>query len=172
MGKLFASVKEMAKTDKARPIHSIFDGILSCPLCAAPNGPNDVKTFKSANHANIQHWIMLVPMPSERVYSEYINNFLKQFQHLYQQTYIQSAYKSGVAGITTHPALMSQVSEKGNYWNVLVNVTEKEVISQTFNSLTEVLMDFTIKEVISTMFDVKKDPNTWTDDIKAYAFGN
>ena len=101
-------------------------------------------------------------------------SFLKEFQFIFQQLYIQLAYKSGVAGITAHTALMSQLSEKGDYWNVLDDATEKEVISQSYDSLSEVLMDFTIKEVISTMFDgfLTKDLNTWTDDVKAYAFGN
>ena len=77
-----------------------------------------------------------------------------------------------MAGITTHPGFMSQISEEGNYWKVLEDATGKEVISQSCQSLAEVLMDFTIKEVISTMFGVKWDPNTWTGDIKLYAFGN
>ena len=69
---------------------------------------------------------------------------------------------------------MAPISEEGNYWKVLDEATEKEVISQSFDTLSEVLQDFTIKEVISMMVAdyVKKDPKTWGDDVKAYAFGN
>ena len=115
---------------------------------------------------------MLVPMPSNMVYSEYIPVFLSKFQALYKKPYIQSAYKSGVEGITKHSGMINQISEDGNYWDVLDDATEKEVISQSFHSLSEVLMDFTIKEVVSIMFHVMKDPNTWNDAVKAFAFGN
>ena len=66
---------------------------------------------------------------------------------------------------------MSQISEDGSYWNIVDNATKKENISESFYSLSEVLMDCTIKEVVSKMFSVPKDPGTWSDTIKAYAFG-
>ena len=115
---------------------------------------------------------MLVPMPSGNDYSEYIPLFLSKFQALYQKAYIQSAYKSGVVAITQHPGLISQISEEGNYWQILENATKKEVISHSFQSLSEVLLDVTIKEVVSNMFGVEKDPHTWTDAVKFYAFRN
>src|SRR5687768_18556815 len=62
---LFAGNIEMAKANKAAPISDVFDEFLSCALRTVPNGPNDTKSFKSVNNANIQHWIMLVPMPTD-----------------------------------------------------------------------------------------------------------
>ena len=115
---------------------------------------------------------MLVPVPSEYDYSEYIPLFLNKFQDLYKKQYIQLAYKSGVVGITVHPGLISQISEEGNYWNILDSATEKEVISQPYHFLSEVLLDFIIKEVISSMFGVEKNPHTWTEAVKFYAFGS
>ena len=169
---LFASIMDLAKTGKVAPISSTFSGILSCPVRAHPNGPNDIETFKSGKGQNIQHWIMLVPMPSDIDYSEYIPLFLSKFQALYQKPYIKSAYKSGVSGITLNLGLINQLSEEGNYWQVLDNANQKEVIFLSCKSLSEVLLDYTIKEVVSIMFGVEKDPNKWTDDVKAYAYGN
>ena len=169
---LFASVIEMTKTGQVAPISPVFDGILSCPVRAEPNGANVTKTFKSVKGQNIQHWIMLVPMPPEMDYSEYIPLFLSKFQALYKKPYIQSAYKSGVAAITTHCGLINQISEEGNYWHVLDDATEKEIIYQSHQSLSQVLLDCTINEIVSTIFGVKRDSNTWTVAVKAYAFGN
>ena len=115
---------------------------------------------------------MLVPMPSKYNYNKYIPLFLNKFQALYKKPYIQLAYKSGVAGITLHSGLISQISEEGNYWQVLDSATEKEVISQSSDSLSEILLDYTIKVVVSNMFGVEQDPQTWTDAVKFYAFGN
>ena len=84
---------------------------------------------------------------------------------------IQSAYKSGVAGFTVHPGLMNQLSEDGSYWHVLDYATENDIISEECHCLAEVLLDHTIKEVVSRMFHVKKDQDAWADDVKAYAFG-
>ena len=89
-----------------------------------------------------------------------------------QKTYIRSAYKSGVNAIIQHPGLMSQILEEGSYWNVLDNAVQKEIIFKSTNCLSEVLLDYTIKEVVSLMFGVRKDPNTWSDYVKTYAFGN
>ena len=85
---------------------------------------------------------------------------------------MKSAYKSGVSVISEHLAMLNQVSEEGNYWKVLDDAAEKEIMSQSFHCLSEVLLDFTIKEVISQMFGVKKDPDIWNESIKAYAIGN
>ena len=115
--------------------------------------------------------LLLVPMPTNMCYADYIPLFLSKFQALYKMPYIKSAYKSGVKFHTCHSQLLNQISEDGNYWNVLDKATEKAVISQSFDSLSEVLFDFTIREVVSIMFDVEKDPNTWTNAVKAYAFG-
>ena len=163
----------MVKTGKAPSIHPMFNGILSCPVCAILNGPNETITFKSGKGVPIQHWILLVPMKSNALVSQAVKSFLSDFQKLYQLPDIQMAYKTGVACTTTHQGLISQVSEKGNYWKVFDEATGKEVISQYCDSLSEVLQDFTIKEIVFTMFngEVKKDPNTWDDDFKSYAFG-
>ena len=169
---LFASVIDLAKTGKVTPISPAFSGILSCPIRAVPNGPNDIETFRSGKGQNIQHWIMLVPMPSDIDYSEYIPIFISKFQDLYKKPYIKSAYKSGVSGITTNTGMINQLSEEGSYWNVLDNTNEKEIMFRSFTSLSEVLLDKTIEQVVPIMFGVKKDPNTWTDDVKAYAYGN
>jgi len=169
---LFEGAIEMAKVGQAEPISDAFDGILSSGVRATPNGPNKIETFKSAKNKYIQHWIMLVPMPTDVEYSEYIPQFLSKFQDLYKKPYIQSAYKTGVEGIIQHPTLLNQVSKDGNYWSILDNTNEKEVIFKTSQTLSEVLMDNTIKEVVSTMFGVGKDPEAWTDAVKAYAFGN
>ena len=115
---------------------------------------------------------MLVPMPTEASYSQYIPKFLREFQALCKKPFIQSAYKSGVAAITEHAELLSQISKEGNYWKVLDDATEKELTSQSFQCLQEILLDYTIKEVVSTLFGVKKDPITWTHDMKTYAYGN
>jgi len=171
---LFESVIEMAKTDpeQVASIDPAFHGILHCPVRASPNGPNETKMFKSARNQSIQHWIMLVPIPSEMNHPKYIAQFLSKFQVLYKKPFIQSAYKCGAEAITTHEGLLNQVSEKGYYWHVLDNATEKEIISQSLQCLSEVLMDFTIKEIIHNMFGVQKDTTNWPDAIKAYAFGN
>ena len=102
---LFASVIDLAKTGKVTPISHAFSGILSCPV-RAPDGSNNIETFKSGKGQNIQHWIMLVPMPSNIDYSEYIPLFLSKFQALYKKTYIKSAYKSGVMGITSNSGMI------------------------------------------------------------------
>ncbi len=76
---LFEGVIEMTKIGQTECIDDAFDGILSSPVRAAPNGLNEIETFKSSNKKNIQHWIMLVPMPTDVDYSEYIPLFLSKF---------------------------------------------------------------------------------------------
>jgi hypothetical protein len=68
--------------------------------------------------------------------------------------------------------MMNQVSEDGNYWNVLENATQEEIIFQSCESLAEVLMDYTIKQVLFNMWGVKNDPMTWTDGVHTYAYGS
>ena len=82
------------------------------------------------------------------------------------------AYKSGIANITQDSTFMNEVSEGGNYWNAFVDATYKELILTCVDSLSEVLVDYTIEEVVPAMFGVGKDPNTWPDDVKTYSFGN
>ena len=125
----------------------------------------------SARGKFYQHWIMLVPMPCDEEFSDYIPEFLSQFQSLYKLAYIQSAYKSGVQGFSKHDGMMNQVEENGNYWKILDNATGKETLSESCQCLSEVLLDSTIREVVSIMFGVTKDDKTWSDDLKAYAFG-
>jgi hypothetical protein len=43
----------------------MFIGTIACAVRAVPNGSNDTATFQSRKGQNIQHWIMLVPMPVE-----------------------------------------------------------------------------------------------------------
>ena len=49
---------------------------------------------------------------------------------------------------------------------------KKDKVFECKECLSDVLLDFTIKEVVSLMFGVDKDPNKWSDSIKTYAFGN
>ena len=78
---LFEGIIEMAKTGKAPSIHPMFNGILSCPVCAVPKGLDEIKTFKSANNQNTQHWIMLIKKPysTHMDFNEYIDWFLTWF---------------------------------------------------------------------------------------------
>ena len=168
---LFAGNIEMAKTGEAEPISPVFDGILSAPVRAVPNGPNETKAFKTARGHFIQQWIMLVPMPTDESYSIYIPQFLQEFQDLYKKTYIKLAYKSGVSTIIKHDGMSAQVSEDGNYWTILNDATQEEVLCHTCGASSDVLMDYTIREAVSKMFGVMKDPKTWSDALKAYAFG-
>ena len=89
--------------------------IVSCPVCATPNGPNETKTFKSGNGVPFQHWILLVPMQAHAIASQAVKSFLKELKELYQLSDIQLKYKTGVAGTTTNQGLIAQVSEKSNY---------------------------------------------------------
>ena len=115
---------------------------------------------------------MLVPMPIGTNYSRYIQQFIQEFHTLFKMPYIRTAYKSGVSGITTHDAMMNQVSEDGHYWNVLENATREERTFQSCESLAVVLRDCSIKQIVFNQFGLKKEPNSWTDTVHAYAFGN
>jgi hypothetical protein len=169
---LFETVHEFAETGKLAAISTMFNGILASPVRAVPNGPNEIKSFRSQKGQIIQHLIMLVPMPADIDSSEYIPQFISKFQDLSKKQFIRSAYQTGIAGITQHSGLLHQILEDGNYWNVIDKAVEKDTIFNSNNCLSEVLLDSTIKEIVSLMFGVKKDPNTWTDSIKTYAFGN
>ena len=169
---LFESVQEMALTGEVDSISDMFNGVLACPVRAVPNGPNDTKTFKSVKGQNIQHWIMLVPMPVDIDSSEYIKEFIHCFQDLCKKLFIRDAYKSGVNAISQHPGMLNQISPDGNYWNVIDNAVENNIIFKSFNCLSEVLQDFTISVVVPLMFGVRRDATAWPDSIKTYASGN
>ena len=168
---LFATVKEYAMTGQVEPISSMFDGVLCCPVRAVSKGPNEVQTFLSGKGQKVQHWIMLIPMPIDIDAASYVQEFLSSFQKLCKKQYIRSAYKSAVVQITQHLGFINHISEDGNYWYVIDNAVQKDVIIRSCTCLSEVLLDFTIKEVISLMFGVGKNSDTWTDVVKTYAFG-
>src|SRR5687767_15688319 len=118
----------MAAEGKVAPISDMFNGILACAVRADPNGPSEMKTFKSAKGQHIQHWIMLVPMPPDIDSSEYIPLFIRTFQSLCKKSTIRSAYHSGMLGITQNSVLLNAISEEGNYWNVIENAHDTEII--------------------------------------------
>src|SRR5687767_13871668 len=89
-----------------------------------------------------------------------------------QQTFYQICLKSGMEDFTHHHGLLTQISDDGTYWHVIDNASQKDTISNSNNCLSEVILDLVIKEVVSLMFGVDKDTNTWTDSIKTFAFGN
>ena len=169
---VFASVLELGQDGKVETISDMFNGITAGAVRAVLKGPNVTEAFRSGKGVDIQHWIMLVPMPADIDYSEYIHLFIGSFQHLCKKQFIRSAYKSGVQGFTSHHGLLSQVSEDGSYWHAIDNAFQKDVIFKYNTCLKEVLLDSVIKDVVSLIFGVKKDPNTWTDSVKTFAFGN
>ena len=168
---LLASVKEVAEYENIEGISTMFDGILACPVRAVPKGANEIETFKSAKGQLIQHWIMLVPMPLDKDYLEYIPQFIFQFQELWSQPYIRAAYKNGVKGITQHSGLINQISEDGNYWDILDKAVQKDIIHTPIKCLSEVLLNDVIDDVVDSIFGVKPDSSTWDDFVKEYAFG-
>ena len=89
---LFESVQDIAQTGQVESISDIFNGTLACALRAVPNGSNDTETFRSAKGQNIQHWILLVQMPVDVDSSEYIQDFIQQFQDICKKSSICSAY--------------------------------------------------------------------------------
>ena len=125
---LFASVQEIAQLGKIEDISAMFDGIIACPVRAKPRGANETKTFKTPKGQLIQHWIMLVPMPLDEDYLEYIPQFILQFQELWKKSFIRLAYKQAVENITQHIGLINQVSEGGNYWDILDKAVQKDII--------------------------------------------
>ena len=152
-------------------INQIFQGMLACPVRAVPKGPNEPETFKSAKGQSIQHWIMLVPMPADIDPSEFIPLFISEFTALSKKGFIRSAYHCQVSNITKHSGLLAQISATGSYWNIIEKACHKDVIKQHNNCLSEVLLNSTIKEVVSKGLRISKDTNVWSDSIKHYAFG-
>jgi hypothetical protein len=150
----------------------MFNGNAACGVRAIPNGKNDIQTFKSVKGQNIQHWILLAPMPGDIDSSEYIPEFISKFQALCKRPYIRSAYKTGVEAITKHSGLVSQITQEGIYWNVLDNAIQGDIIFQYNISLSEVLMDSTITDIVSIIFGLKKDQSAWPESVKTYAYGN
>ena len=76
---LFESVQDFAKKGHCDPISDMFNGVLSCPVRAIPNGPNETETFQSVKGQKIQHWILLVPMPADIDFMNYIKKFFPVF---------------------------------------------------------------------------------------------
>ena len=68
--------------------------------------------------------------------------------------------------------MINAIAQDGNYWNVIDSAAQKDIIIQSKGCLSEVLMDFTIKEVVSLMFGLKKDIDAWSESVRTYAFGN
>ena len=57
----------------------MFDGTLTCAVRADPNGPSEIKTFRSGKGQNIYHWIMLVPIPADIDSLKYIPRLSPSF---------------------------------------------------------------------------------------------
>ena len=169
---IIQSIFELAKCGKtAQSINGIFKGMLACPVRADPNGPNEPETFKSAKGQIIQHWINVIPMPADIDTSEFIPLFISEFTSLSKKAFIKSAYHYQVSNHSSHPGLLNQIDANGSYWNIIDKACHNDVITQHHNSLLEVLMNSTIREVISIGLGESKDINTWSDAVKHYAFG-
>ena len=167
---VFELVAELAKDEKIAPISKVFNGIIACPV-RATDGKNEIDTFQTASHQTIQHWFMLVPMPADIDDNEYITNFIKQFHKICQRPDIRSAYHEGVSGISTHSGMLNQVDDQGYYWTVVESAAEREIITKHCACLSEVLMDFTIREIVRNMFGINKAPDTWPTGIETFAYG-
>ena len=109
----------------------MFNGILACPVRAIPKGPNNTKTFQSVKGQKIQHWILLVPMPADVDFRSFIQKNLSGFQSLCKKPSVRSAYKTGVAEITHYPGMINAIAQDGNYWNVIDNAAQKNIIIQS-----------------------------------------
>ena len=167
------SIFELAERGKTgQSINQIFNGLLACPVRAVPNGPNEPETFKSAKGQNIQHWILVIPSPVNREISKYVQEFIRTFQDLCQKPFIRYAYKAGVCAITTCVNLNSQISQYGSYWSAVETATKRPLIINHYECFFDVLLNSTINYIVPLMFHVENDPNTWSDFIKTYAFGN
>jgi hypothetical protein len=115
---------------------------------------------------------MVIPIPADFESTKYIPDFIQNFQQLCKQSFIRSAYKTGVKTITQHQGMIDQLSEEGTYWNVLDNAAEKEIIFKFLNSLSKLLMDKAIGDVVHLTFGVNREPNTWTNSVRRYTYGN
>ena len=111
-------------------------------------------------------------MPVDVDPSEYIQDFIQQFQNICKKSCICSTYKSGIVAITQHSSMLNQISQDGNYWTILDNAVQNDIIFKSYNCLSEFLLDQTISQVIDSMFGLKDDATTWPDSVKIYAFGN
>ena len=89
-----------------------------------------------------------------------------------QKSFICSTYKSGIVAITKHDSLIAQILEDGNYWHVIDTAGHKDSIMESHTCPSEVLLDYTIKEVVLQMFNMRKDQSTWTETVKTYVYGN
>src|SRR5688572_27513618 len=96
-------------------------------------------------------------MPPDIDSLEYIPQFISKFQSLCKKAYIRSAYEAAVGEISQHQGLITQVSEDGIYWNDIDSAFEKDIIFRSNNSLSEVLLDKYIRDIVSSIFGVKKD---------------
>ena len=76
---LFESVLGFAKNVQCDPISDMFHGVLSCPVKTFPNGPNKTRTFQPVKGQKIHQWILLVPMPADVDFMNYIKEFLSCF---------------------------------------------------------------------------------------------
>lgn len=166
------SVFELMESGETKQsINRIFHGLLACPVRAVPKGLNETESFQSASGLRIQHWILLVPMPADIDTSEYIPLFISEFTSLSKKAFIKSAYHYQYSKISKHTGLLSQISSTGIYWNIIENAINNDIITQDNICLSEVLLDSTIKEVISVGLGVSKNINTWSESIQHYAFG-
>ena len=105
-------------------------------------------------------------MPAGIDSSEYIPQFIASFQALCRKAFIHPVYKSGVVAITKHDGLIVQILEDGNYWHVTDTAGHKVLIMKSHTCFSEVLLDYTIKEVVLQMFNMRKDPSTWTKTVQ------
>ena len=67
--------------------------------------------------------------------------------------------------------MLNQISQDRNYWNVLDNAVQNDIVFKYFNCLSEFLLDQTIRDVVMSMFGLGVDSTTWPDSVKKYAFG-
>ena len=111
-------------------------------------------------------------MPADADFRSFIQKKLSGFQSLCKKPSVRSVYKTGVAEITHYPGMINVIAQDGIYWNIIDSAAQKDIIIQSKGCLSEVLMDFTIKEVVSLMFGLKKDINAWSESVRTYAFGN
>lgn len=166
------SIFELAHNSGVSPcIKTIFKGMMAVGVRAGPDNPNEIETFKSYGGKNIQHWILLIPMPADIDSSEYIQIFISELAALAKKTMIRDAYHFQVSTYSKHHGLLNQISANGNYWILFDQACHKDVITYNYKCLSEVLTTLTIKEVVSKGLGVSKDTNTWTESIKFYAFG-
>lgn len=111
-------------------------------------------------------------MPTDADFANYIKELLACYHLLCKKTFVRLAFKTGIGAITTHAEMINVTSEDGKYWGGIDNTTQKDFIIQSNLCLSEVLLDFSIKEVASLMFCMNKDFNQWSKSVKTFAFGS